>query len=92
MKVVVKPVAVQPASAPAIMPKRAVKKRHQIEKVPPWRDLFTRLKVGLSDLGLQVVLDTDLVDQAELRFQPVDVPFLGFENTLEQIPADEILA
>src|SRR3546814_14019356 len=42
------------------------------------------------DLGLQVVLLAEPRDQVELRFQPVDVLFLGLEDVGEQPAADEI--
>src|SRR5690606_829785 len=42
------------------------------------------------DLGLQVVLLADPLDQRQLGFQPVDVFFLGLEDVGEQPPADEI--
>src|SRR3546814_10145716 len=48
-----------------------------------------RLLVAV-DLGLQVVLLAEPRDQVELRFQPVDVLFLGLEDVGEQPAADEI--
>ena len=38
-------------------------------------------------LRLQVVLQADLVDQAQLGFQPVDMFFLGLEDVFQQAAA-----
>ena len=38
-----------------------------------------------AHLRLAVVLDPDALDQRQLRLEPVDVLFLGFEDVLEQL-------
>src|SRR5262245_23258950 len=35
----------------------------------------------------QVVLDADLLDEAQLRFEPISMLFLAFEDLLEQVAA-----
>ena len=40
---------------------------------------------ALRHLRLQVILRADFLHQIELRFEPVDVFFLTFENVVEQL-------
>ncbi len=46
---------------------------------------------GALQIGLDVVLDADAFDETELGFQEVDVLFLGVEDLLKQVAADEVL-
>ena len=48
---------------------------------------FMNLILVITHLLGQVVLQTDRLDQAELRFQPVDVFFRFDEDRLEQLAA-----
>ncbi len=40
----------------------------------------------LAHLALEVILDADLVDQVDLRFQEVDVLFGIVKDALQQVP------
>ena len=44
---------------------------------------------GVSRIHLDVVLDTDLLDQAQLGFQEIDMLLLVVEDSAEQIPGSE---
>ena len=59
------------------------------EKSPVMRGF---LSSSLFHLGLLVVLNSNPRYQVELGFQPVDMLFFGFQNAVEQVPADEVLA
>lgn len=76
------------------------------ERVSPrrrslWRGKLggQRVETGHPGLGsgwifhraLQVILYTDLLDQAELGFQPIDVLFLRLEYAFEQFPGAIVL-
>jgi hypothetical protein len=45
------------------------------------------LALAFLDLGREVVLQADLLDEAELCFEPVDVLFLVVEDLLEEVAA-----
>jgi hypothetical protein len=45
----------------------------------------SRRSILLAHLRLEVVFETDSLNQIELRFEPVYVLFLGFENALEDL-------
>ena len=52
-----------------------------------WQSTPPRMRrrcLGLGmHLALQVILDTDLFDQVELRFQPINMLFSIFQNFIE---------
>ena len=47
-----------------------------------------RSAASVAHCRLQVILQADLCNQLELRLEPVDVLFLGFENLLEELARD----
>src|SRR5690606_41331728 len=66
---------------------RSPEKRHQLKREsPPVGGLVTiaRLSAGL---GLMIVLDAYLVDEAQLGLDPVDVLFLGGQDVFGQLAA-----